>query len=276
MIILAGALGYPLLYSFWLSFHDWSMLTFRQGVNFIGLANYARLFAEPNFWRSLGVTFTFMTGAFVVEFVLGMLLALLLNQELKLRGLFRATIFLPMMAANVVIGLVWRMLFNYDAGLINYLLGTIGIKPVEWLSNTDIAIWSLVLVDAWNTTSFVVLILLAGLQAIPDEPMEAAMIDGASRWQRFTRIVLPLLRPAILVALVWRMIDTFRIFDVVFTLTGGGPANATEVISIFAYRAGFGKFELGYASAISYTMIGIMLVIAGVLFRRINRMEQLY
>ena len=274
--LLIVALGYPLLYSFWLSFHDWTIQSFRRAVPFVGFANYARLLSEPAFWRSLGVTSTFMLGALTLEFACGIGLALLLNQNLRARAAMRSVILLPMMATNVVIGLVWRMMMNYDAGVNNWALGLLGIGPVQWLSEPANAVPSLILVDVWNTTSFVALIVLAGLQAIPDEPLEAALMDGATRMQRFRFITLPLLRPALLVALVWRVIDTFRIFDVVFTLTGGGPANATEVISLFAYRAGFQKFDLGYASASSYAMILIMLIVSSVLFRWISRAEQLY
>jgi multiple sugar transport system permease protein len=277
LLLLAAVLAYPLGYSFWLSFHEWTLRGFRAGVPFVGPDNYTRLLLhEPEFWQSMRVTLLFMAGAISLEFILGMAVALLVNQDIRGRRIIRSLILLPMMTTNVVIGLGWRMMYNYDAGVINWLLSLVKIPPITWLSTVNMALPSLIIVDVWNTTSFVALILLAGLQALPTEPIEAATIDGASAWQVFRHVTLPLLRPTILVALVWRVIDTFRIFDVVFTLTGGGPAGATEVVSLYAYRNGFQKFDLGFASAISYTMIILMLVVAFVLFQLIGRTEEIF
>jgi multiple sugar transport system permease protein len=178
-----------------------------------------------------------------------------------------------MMCTNVVIGLTWRLLLNYEFGLVNYYLSVLGLDRIEWLSKPAVAMPTIILVDVWNTTSFVALLLLAGLQALPEEPFEAARIDGASGWQTFIYLTLPLLRQTILVALLWRVIDTFRIFDVIYLLTAGGPARATETVSIYVYRYGFQSFNLGYASAASYVMILIMLGIAAFLARTMGRIE---
>jgi multiple sugar transport system permease protein len=272
-LVLVAILGYPLGYSFQLSFREWTMRTFRFGVPFVGLANYLEILGDENFWHAMQVTFIYMVGAISLEFILGMGLALLLNRELKVKGLIRSLILLPMMCTNVVIGLVWRLMLNYEYGIINYFLSLLNIPPVQWLSSLTLALPSFILVDVWNTTSFVALILLAGLQSLPEEPFEAAIIDGASRWQLFRYVTLPLMRSPILVALLWRVIDTFRVFDVPFVLTGGGPYRATEVVSIFTYRAGFQSFNLGYASASSFVMIIVMLVMAVVLMRLIGRAE---
>jgi multiple sugar transport system permease protein len=269
-LVLLIVLVYPLGYAFWLSFHQWTLRTFKQGIPFIGLENYIDLFSNPDFLNSLRITFTFVILAISVEFVLGMALALLLNHELRFKGLYRSLILLPMMLTNVVIGLTWRLLLNYEYGLVNYYLGVIGLQPVEWLSSPDVAMISLVIVDVWNTTSFVALLLLAGLQSLPEEPFEAARIDGASSLQTFSYLTLPLLRPFILVALLWRFIDTFRIFDVVYLLTAGGPARVTETVSIYVYRYGFQSFNLGVAAAASFIMLLVMLVIAGLLARSIG------
>ena len=270
-LVLIIILIYPLGYSFWLSFHEWTLRGFVNGVPWVGLENYASLFTNPDFMTSLRITFTFVICAISVEFILGMGLALLLNQSLRGEGLIRSAILLPMMCTNVVVGLTWRLLFNYQFGIINYYIALAGLTPVEWLSSPSLAMLSVVIVDVWNTTSFVALMLLAGLQSLPDEPFEAARIDGASRWQTFIYLTLPLLRQTILVALLWRLIDTFRVFDVVYLLTAGGPARATEVVSIYVYNYGFKSFNLGYASAASYGMILIMIVIAGLLARGIGR-----
>jgi multiple sugar transport system permease protein len=270
-LVLIVILVYPLGYSFWLTFHKWTLRDFVNGVPFIGFDNYVNLFSNPDFLNSLRVTFTFVISAIAIEFTLGMALALLLNHKLFGKGLMRSTILLPMMCTNVVIGLTWRLLFNYQFGLINYYLGVLGLAPVQWLSVPSLGMVSVIIVDVWNTTSFVALLLLAGLQALPDEPFEAASIDGASGAQAFWYITIPLLRPTILVALLWRLIDTFRIFDVIWLLTAGGPAHATETVSIYVYNYGFRSFNLGYASAASYIMIFIMLIIAAVLARNIGR-----
>lgn len=270
-IALGVVLVYPLGYSLWLSVHQWTMRTFRQGVPYVGFDNYSTLFSSPDFLNSIRITFTFVFLAISIEFVFGMALALLLNHEIKGRGIFRSLILLPMMCTNVVIGLTWRLLLNYQYGLVNYYLGVLGFAPIEWLSSPKVAMASVVLVDVWNTTSFVALMLLAGLQSLPEEPYEAARIDGASGLQTFFYLTLPLLRPIILVALLWRFIDTFRIFDVIYLLTAGGPARVTETVSIYVYRYGFQSFNLGIASAASFIMLLIMLLVAGILARSIGR-----
>jgi len=272
-IVLAIVLGYPLSYAAWLSFHQWTLRTFKQGIPFIGFQNYTDLFSNPDFLNSIRITFTFVILAITFEFILGMGLALLLRQELRGKGLFRSMILLPMMCTNVVIGLMWRLLLNYQYGLVNYYIGRLGILPVEWLSSPKVAMTSVVMVDVWNTTSFVALMLLAGLQSLPEEPFEAARIDGASDVQAFYYLTLPLLRPIILVALLWRFIDTFRIFDVIYLLTAGGPARVTETVSIYVYRYGFQSFNLGVAAASSFIMLMIMLIIAGFLARSIGQQE---
>jgi multiple sugar transport system permease protein len=253
--------------------HHWTLRTFRTGVPFVGLDNYIKLFSNAEFIQSLLVTFSFVVLAIAIEFVIGMSLALLLNHDLKGKGIIRSMIFLPMMCTNVVIGLTWRLLFNYQFGVINYFIQQIGFSPVEWLSSPQVALASVIIVDVWNTTSFVALLMLAGLQSLPDEPFEAAKIDGASRVQTFFFLTLPLLRQTILVVLLWRLIDTFRIFDVVYLLTSGGPARATEMISIYIYRYGFQSFNLGFASAASFMMVFIMLLLAAIMTRFVGRSE---
>ncbi len=272
-IVLFVILIYPLGYSFWLSFHEWTLRGFRKGIPFIGFENYIDLFSNPEFLKSLRITFIFVIVAIAIEMILGMGIALLLDHDLKGKGFMRSIILIPMMCTNVVIGLTWRLLFNYEFGLVNYYLGRLGLGPVNWLSDTSVALPAVIIVDVWNTTSFVALLLLAGLQALPEEPYEAATIDGASSWQLFVYLTIPFLRPTILVVLLWQFIDTFRIFDVIYLLTAGGPARATETVSIYVYRNGSQFFNLGYASASSYIMIFFMLIIGAILARIIGRIE---
>jgi multiple sugar transport system permease protein len=271
ILTLVVILIYPLGYSLWLSFHNWTLRTFKRGVPFVGFENFTALVHGEDFLESLITTGTFMLFAISLEFILGMGLALLLDQELRGRRLFRSLVLLPMMCTNVVIGLTWRLMYNYEYGVINYFLHGISLDPVAWLSDTSVVMGSVILVDVWNTTSFVALLLLAGLQALPEEPFEAARIDGASASQRFLYLTLPLLRSSILVALLWRVIDTFRIFDVIYLLTAGGPARKTETVSIYVYRYGFKLFDLGYAAAASYLMVLIMLILAFILTSLIGR-----
>ena len=266
-----AVVGIPILYSLYLSFHDWRMTTFQQGVPFIGLDNYAKAIADPGFWHSLQVTVTLLVVALLIELALGIGLAVLLDQAFRGRRTALILLLLPMFVTNVVIGLIWRIMLSYDFGVVNWLLSLFGIAPIAWLGDPGMALWSLVVVDVWNTTAFVALLVLAGLASVPDEPRQAARVDGASSWQVFRHITLPLLRPVIFVAVVWRTIDLFRIFDVVFSLTGGGPYNATETISLYAYKQGFASFNLGFASAVSYLIILCLVVILAVEYRLLGR-----
>lgn len=275
LIILGGVLIFPLLYAAMLSLHHWTMRTYRQGVPFVGLENYATALADARFWNSLRVTVVFLVSALTLEFILGLGLALLLDRAVRGRRIVRSLILLPMMCTNIIIGLIWRMMLNFDFGVFNYFAMILGFQPLAWLSNPDAAMLSLIIVDVWNTTCFVALILLAGLQMQSNEIREAALIDGTSAFQMFRYITLPLLRPALVVALMWRTIDLFRIFDVVFSLTAGGPAQATETISLYIYYNGFQQFDMGYTSALSMLMIVILFAVAFLLYRLIGRVSEL-
>lgn len=266
-----AVVGVPIAYSIYLSFHQWKMATFREGVPFVGLDNYVQAINDAGFWHSLQVTTTLLVAALSIEVVLGIGLAVLLDQAFRGRRSALILLLLPMFVTNVVIGLIWRILLSFDFGVVNWLLSLAGISRVAWLGDPSLALWSLVIVDVWNTTAFVALLVLAGLASVPDEPRQAARVDGASPWQVFRFITLPLLRPVIFIAVVWRTVDLFRIFDVVWVLTGGGPYNATETISIYAYRQGFASFNLGFASAVSYLIILSLVVILAIEYLLIGR-----
>ncbi len=266
-----AVVGIPVAYSLYLSFHQWKLTTFQKGVPFVGLDNYLKAIGDDGFWHSLQLTLGFLVVALSIEIVLGIALAVLLDQAFKGRRTVLILLLLPMFVTNVVIGLIWRILLSYDFGVINWLLSLLGLPKVAWLGDPGLALWSLVIVDVWNTTAFVALLVLAGLAAIPDEPRQAARVDGASSWQTFRLITLPLLKPVIFVAVVWRTIDLFRIFDVVYSLTGGGPYNATETISVYAYNQGFASFNLGFASAISYLIILSLAVVLAIEYRLLGR-----
>lgn len=268
MLLLGAVVLYPLGYSLWLSLHDWTLLTFTAGPPFVGLGNYVDALTQAGFWKALRTTVVFIALAVPVEFLFGFAMALLLNRPWRARGALLTLILLPFTVTNVVIGLTFKLLYNYDWGVVNYLLESAALPRVNWLGSLSGAMAGVVLADVWNTSSFFALVLYAGLVALPAEPLEAARVDGASRWQVLRHVVVPLLRPVIGVALLWRFIDTFRIFDVIYVLTGGGPAEATEVISIYAFKNGFRFFRLGFASAVSYLMTAVMLLVAFVYLRR--------
>lgn len=253
--------GIPAIGSLWLSFHKWKLATFKAGVPFVGTDNYAAALGDPAFIHSITLTIGFTLAALAVELVLGTLLAVLLDRELRGGGMLRALALLPMFVTNVVIGLIFRILLSYDFGVVNWFGSLFGLGPVPWLGDPALAFWTLILVDAWNTTSFVALLVLAGLRALPKEPLESALVDGASAWARFRYVMFPLLRPVIAVAALWRTIDLFRIFDVVFSLTGGGPSDATETASIFVYRHALGPLNLGLASAMSFIILAVLAVL---------------
>jgi multiple sugar transport system permease protein len=196
-------------------------------------------------------------------------LALLLNQQIRGRGVFRASLLVPMMLPTVVVGVVWRLMLNPNFGAINGTLKQLGINTegLTWTASPRLAFLAVIAVDVWQWTPFVFLVLLAGLQAIPQEPYEAALIDGSSRWQTFRHVTLPLLKPAILIVLLLRTMDLLRVFDQIFILTEGGPGFATEMISLYIYRTAFRFFDFGYAAAMSFVLLAVTNVISVVYLR---------
>lgn len=268
VIFLGGMAAYPFVYSVWLSLHQWNLAKRKTSWNWVGFDNYRRiLFEDPFFWNAVKVTLIFLSVAIIVEFLLGLGIALLISQETRLLGPIQTILVMPMMITPVVVGLIWRFMFNTDLGVINWALSSIGISGPLWLGNPSTALVSVIIADVWEWTPFMALIMLAALQSLPREPMEGAVVDGASRRQAFMTIVLPLIRPAIFIALLLRAIDAFRAFDLFYVLTQGGPGTSTEVLSLYTYKWGFKFFELGYASALAYVMITGIDLVATLAFR---------
>jgi trehalose/maltose transport system permease protein len=235
----------PILSTFWLSFRR-QMPVF--GISqFVGPANYLYLVRDQRFWSAVRHTAYFTFFAVSLEMALGLALAMLLNQRFPGRGLARALVLVPWAVPSVVAARFWGWILNADFGVLNYLLGA----HVNWLGDPFWALNAAVLADVWKTTPFVVLLLLAGLQVIPDDLYRAARIDGASRWQSFRYVTLPMLLPVILLTLLFRTMDAARVFDVIFVLTGGGPANASESLVVYAYKLLYRNLQFGYGSAIS-------------------------
>jgi multiple sugar transport system permease protein len=272
-IIVLLALGvFPFIYSLLLSFHDWNMADRTAGWNFVGFANYAKILtSDPLFRDGLRATAIFVGAGVTIEMVFGVAIALLLNRDYPGRGLVRTLIILPAMITPVVVGLIWRFMYNPDRGIINYLLGLIGIQGLDWLGRANTAMPAVILVDVWEWTPFVALIVLAALQSLDREPLEAAVIDGASNWQRFRFVIYPMILPAILVALLIRLMDSFKTFDIIYVLTLGGPGATTQVLSLYTYKYGFKFFQMGYAAALAYIMVIIVIVLANVFIRGTRR-----
>jgi multiple sugar transport system permease protein len=219
---------------------------------FIGLGNYASMLADPQFWQALKFTVSFAVVSVAIELVLGMALALVLNERLRFRGLLRVAVLIPWAIPVAVSARAWELIYNYDYGLFNYVVLKLGIAsaPINWLGSPEGAFSALVLSDVWKSAPFVSMILLAGLSTIPKNLYKQAAIDGATPAQRFFRITLPLLKPVLIVALIFRTIDAVRVFDVVYVLTGGGPGGATTPLSLCAFNY-FLSGDFGYGSAVS-------------------------
>jgi multiple sugar transport system permease protein len=261
-VVLGAIVLYPLVGTFWLSLHR-SILVFHE-QRFVGFRNWYALWHDARFWSSLGTTLYFTAVAVSAELLLGLTFAMLLHASFRGRGLMRAAVLVPWAIPTVVSARLWAWLFNPDHGLLSVLLlGT----DVNWLGSPGYALHAAIVVDVWKTTPFVTLILLAGLQAIPDDLLRAARVDGASGLRILWSITLPLLRPALAIAAVFRGLDAMRVFDAVYVLTGGGPANTTETLSIYAYKTLMRSGDFGYGSTIAVATFVCVTVLAAIYLR---------
>src|ERR1044071_271672 len=270
IIVLVALSIYPLIYAVKVSLQADS----GEGVRWT-VQNFARLFKDDFFLSALAHTLVYAIIALTFEFLLGLGLAVLLNRKMRGRSFFRAALLAPMMLPSVVVGVVWRLMLNPNFGAINGTLQGFGAntESLTWTASPTLAFASVILVDIWQWTPFIFLILLAGLQAIPEEPYEAALIDGSSAWQTFRHVTLPLLKPAILIALLLRTMDLLRVFDQIFILTEGGPGNATETISLYIYRTAFRFGDFGYAAAMSFVLLLLTNIISMLYIRLVQRQE---
>jgi multiple sugar transport system permease protein len=250
------------------SFFDWDLLS---PPKFVGLANYRKLFGDGGIRHSLWVTVYYVLLSIPLQTVLALLLAILLNQRIHGRSLFRALYVVPWMATPVVMGLVWSWVFDPRNGAINAFLATVGITGPNWLTDTAFAMPAIAMVQIWQYAGYNMLFFLAGLQSVPHEMYEAAAMDGASPVQRFFGITLPQLRPTTFFVLVTNVIGSFQVFDTVFVMTNGGPGNSTEVLNFKIYQTAFQFFDFGYASALSMLLFLIILVVTLVQVRYFNK-----
>ncbi len=274
LLLLAVILAYPIGRGFYLSFFKYNLSSFGPPTH-IGWRNYENLFNDPLFINAFKHTITFVVVSISVEFVLGLMFALLLQLDFIGRNMLRGIALLPWMMPPVVTAFVWAWLLNGTYGIVNYGLGELGIvsKPIEWFSSTHLALPTLIFIDVWQSTPFVMLVLLAGLQNIPETLYEAARIDGAGVLRSFRFITLPLLRPAAAVALLMRTMVALRFFDAVWIITRGGPASSTEVLATYAFKKSMLGFRMGYGSAATTIIFLLAFVMSVGYIRLILRRE---
>lgn len=275
MALLLAVTVFPLIWSLGLSFTQYSVIKSATTTpKFIGLENYAELLQNDDLWERFWITARFVVPAVAIEFVLGFGLALLLNRNFKGRGMIMTLMLIPMMLSPLVVALFWRFMFQADIGVLNYLIrDVLGFAGVRWLTSTATAMWAIVLVDVWQWTPFIMLIALAGLSAVPKYLYEAADVDRASAWFKFRNITLPLVTPLLLIALLFRLMDTYRLFDTAYALTGGSPGHSTELLSLWLYQIAFREFDTGRGSAIGYIMLVVIIALANMLLRVLNQVK---
>ncbi|CAN5803469.1 sugar ABC transporter permease [soil metagenome] len=270
VVFIAVMMVFPVGFTLYMSLHDWVGAA-GAAPEFIGLDNFRRVFTEdPRFWAAARRTFAFTAMAVAVETVLGVAIAVLFNREFMGKGLLRTIFLFPMIATPVAIALVWRLMYQPTLGVLNQLLEFLRLPPSLWVADTSLVLPALALVDIWEWTPLITLITLAGLSVLPEEPFEAAAIDGASRWQTFWKITLPMLRPVIIVAVTFRLIDALKTFDIIFVITQGGPGFASETLNLYVYSTSFQYQNLGYAASLLVVFFAIVVGSAVLLlkFRR--------
>jgi multiple sugar transport system permease protein len=273
LLVVSAVMVYPILFNLDIATRQWDWSTpFDAPKPFVGMANFTDLLTSDRFVNSLKVSLLLVVFALLVEYILGLGLALILNRQFRGRRMFRTIFILPMVLAPIVVGIQWRYLLSGNFGIINYVMFQLGVDPPAFLSDPKYGLPILVLVDSWMYVPFVSLILLAGLQQIPQEVQEAAEVDGAGSLARFWNITLPLLGSSTAIVLLLRGTEIFRTFDVVYVLTGGGPGRSTEVLGILLYRIAFGEGNFGMAAALA-VIVSILGMFIGGLFLRFIRTE---
>jgi multiple sugar transport system permease protein len=257
-VVVLAVILFPWAFTLFMSVNDFHVGGTRS---FVGLANYARMAGDDRFRWAVFRTLYFTAGAVILPTVFGVWAAVVFHRGFPLRGLARTIFVLPMMATPVAIALVWTMMFHPQLGVLNYLLTSVGLPPSTWVYDATTVIPTLVMVETWQWTPLIMLIVLGGLASLPVEPYEAAVLDGASAWQCFRHVTLPMVWPFILVAVVLRAVDALKSFDIIFVITGGGPGTASETLNVYLYQEAFAYYDLGYASAIVVVFFVLIMVI---------------
>lgn len=259
LIVIAAVIVFPWVFTLWMSVNKW---TLGQSQSFIGLDNYIRLATDARFWESLWHTVLYTVLSVVAPLILGTLAALIFDSNFPLRGFLRGVFVMPMMATPVAVALVWTMMFHPQLGVLNYLLSLVGIGPQEWIYNQVSVIPSLVLVEVWQWTPLIMLIVLGGLASVPREPYESAEIDGANAWQKFRYLTLPMISPFLMIAVIIRGIDAIKSFDIIYAMTQGGPGTASETINIYLYNTAFAYYDIGYGSAMAVVFFIVIVALS--------------
>ncbi|WP_264327906.1 carbohydrate ABC transporter permease [Romeriopsis navalis] len=278
LILLGLVFAYPILRAFWQSLFTQNLGTELKPV-FSGLANYARMSGDGRFWQSLTNSLVFTVVSVVIELVLGMGVALVLNQSFRGRGIVRTIALLPWALPTALIALAWTWIFNDQFGVVNDILMKLGLiqEGINWLGDPTLAMVATIVADVWKTTPFISILLLAGLQSISSDLYEAHAIDGATPWQSFRQITLPLLMPQILIAALFRIAQSFGIFDLIAVMTGGGPAGATEMVSLYVYSTVMRYLDFGYGSAlvvVTFISLIISVAIASVVLKQLRKVKE--
>jgi multiple sugar transport system permease protein len=259
LVVVAAVIVFPWAFTIWMSLREW---TIGGSNSFVGFDNYLRLASDSRFLDAIWHTMLYTVLAVVLPLVLGLFAAVVFHNRFSLRGFLRGLFVMPMMATPVAIALVWTMMFHPQLGVLNYLLSLIEIPPQLWVFAPSTVIPSLVLVETWQWTPLVMLILLGGLAAIPTEPYESALIEGANAWQMFRYITLPMLTPFLMVAAIIRSIDAIKSFDIIYAITQGGPGTASETINLYLYSVAFAYYDVGYGSAIAVVFFVLIVLLS--------------
>ena len=263
-LVVAAVIVFPWVFTLVMSVHDWKV---SGNVYYIGLANYVQLVLDGRFLWAVARTLYFTSAAVIIPILIGIWAAVCFARKFRLRGAARTLFILPMMATPVAIALVWTMMFHPQLGVLNYLLSLVGLPPSSWVYSANTVIPTLVMVETWQWTPLVMLIVLGGISSLPIDPYEAAVIDGATAWQMFRYITLPLVWPFIVVAGVMRIIDALKAFDTIFVITNGGPGTSSETINMLLYQTAFGYYNLGYASAMVVVFFVLIMLLSLILLR---------
>lgn len=264
---------FPVAYTFFLSFTDWT-LTSGRPLSVVGMGSYLQVLKEPRFLYALGRTFYFTFGAVIVEMVLGTILALILHRSFKGKGVMKTLLLLPLVATPVAIGIVWNLFYDPTIGILNYVLSVLNLPQSGWVSDAKTVMPSLIIVDIWQWTPMITIIVLAGLASLSTEPYESAMVDGANARQVLFQITLPMLMPTILTAVILRAIDALKTYDIIYSMTGGGPGYASENLNILAFKYSFEYFRMGQ-SAVMLVFLFLIVLLFSLLVMRLRRAFEL-
>jgi multiple sugar transport system permease protein len=259
LVVVVAVIVFPWAFTLWMSANEW---TLGGSQTFVGFDNYVRLAGDARFWESMSHTLLYTALSVIAPLVLGTFAAVLFDSNMPMRGFLRAIFVMPMMATPVAVALVWTMMFNPQLGVLNYLLKSTGLPEQSWIYDQSTVIPSLVMVETWQWTPLVMLIVLGGLASLPREPYEGAEIDGANAWQKFRFITLPLIAPFMMVAVIIRSIDALKSFDIIFAMTQGGPGTASETINIYLYNVAFAYYDIGYGSAIAVVFFVVIIALS--------------